>query len=263
MTRRLVVLASLLCATLALAQNVRQQQEANARYLRGVKAFADAMKALDEEAARSLFEEALEHFGASYLALVSDVHQSLLMQALTLKRLNRMDEALQLFESLLESPNEAVRERATTERTAIFEGLGEAEWAIVQLECGLSRVSVRVQPTAVIGENAVSAARLGKWVPCEQWAELSVLRPGEYDLYLNRKAPDGRSLSTQRKIELGIGARQKILVHFELAPSPPIYITDCNCNSGPDCRPVRVGEEALSATTVEAGDRFDEGLLHD
>lgn len=250
MARRLVVAALLLGPWLSAARNADPPGDAASRYIDGVRAFNAARASADPEEARGLLQSALAHFAAAYTIALAGVHQARLMEGMSLRDLDRLDEALAIFESLVDSPDPTVRQRADEARQALVEALPEARWARVALACGRARVSVRISPLEVLGDNGALTERLDRWAPCETWGAPQLMRPGRYLMRLRRE-PEGegeRAYTTSRMLHLDIDEKRTVEVHFELAPPAIVNLYDCvGCGAGPDCRLVRTGLEGVRA----------------
>lgn len=234
----LAAVAASLTLSIAFAQVPPSQKAANKKYIKGVTSYMGAQQASDPEKRSGLFEDAFDNLTEAHLALLAEVHQYQLMRALVMVEQDRVDEAVALFDDLRDSPNETVRTRATEEHHRLLKSLGESEWATIRFECGALKAKIKLTPTDVVeGTSQTLSDLLGKWVSCDRWDALHVVRPGSYGVQMMRE-PDGEDepFIVSDTLELGIGDRRDIKVHFALAPAPPITIVCTGCGSGPDCR---------------------------
>lgn len=198
------------------------------------QAYRDAGRHYQSGEHASAIDKALE----AQALLRRDLERYRYAEALSLRALGRLGEAWRLLDALAaqtDEPETAQRARETLDdMLATLEADGHAT---IGFECGASAAEVRVarapsNATPPAARPADSMSLLGRWLPCKSWRDQQLLVPGRYTVHLRQKNAIGAEIgSTTLAVDLAPGDRKEVLVHYALAPNPPIYIEGGGCGS--------------------------------
>lgn len=232
---------TLLVAAAPAAAQTPDMKQAERAYREGASSYGAGLSARekgDAEAARAGFATAAARLAEAQRLLHRDLYRYRYAEALSLRALGRLDAAWPILSAIAEQGDEpeiAGQARATIDE--ILGALDKEGHGLIELDCALGSVDVRV---AHLGDGAAKAdaatpspAPLDRWIPCPAWATPQMLPPGRYEVQLRSAVPAGVVVEPVRlAVELVPGARKQVLVHYALAPTPPVYIQGGGCGGG-------------------------------
>lgn len=231
--------ALLALATPAAAQTA-EMKKAERAYSEGAGSYSAGLAARekgDAEAAAASFATAVARLTEAQRLLRGDLHRYRYAEALSLRALGRLDAAWPILGAVAgqgDEPEIAAQARATIDE--ILAGLDKEGHGLIELDCTFGGVEVKV--TSVGGAprseaGPPSPAPLDRWVGCQSWAEPQMLTPGRYAVALRSTRHTGAdAAAVQLPVELVPGAHKLVLVHYAIAPTPPVYIQGGGCGGG-------------------------------
>lgn len=239
-TLSVATLALLTLTGLAAAQTPDMKQ-ADRTYREGAASYGAAMAARekgDAEAADAGFATAVAKLTEAQRLLRRDLHRYRYAEALSLRALGRLDAAWAILNALADQGDEP--EVATQARTTVNEiltGLDKEGHGLIELDCTFGGVEVRVtrraDSAATSGTAVATRAPLDRWVGCRTWADPQMLTPGRYAVHLrSTQHTAGDAAAVELPVELAPGAHKLVLVHYAIAPTPPVYIQGGGCGGG-------------------------------
>lgn len=229
-------LLSLSSGAIAQTDDMKQAERA---YREGGERYAAALAAREKgnaEAADAGFATAVAKLTEAQRLLRRDLHRYRYAEALSLRGHGRLDAAWPILSALAEQGDEPeVAAQARTTMDEILAGLDKEGHGLIELDCTFGGVEVKVTPIggAPRGETAPSPAPLDRWVGCRAWADPQMLTPGRYAVHLrSTQHTAGETAAVELPVELAPGAHKLVLVHYAIAPTPPVYIQGGGCGGG-------------------------------